>query len=43
VLRELIEELASGKSDLTSPPALRRLDLDRRIHELFSGTMSACR
>jgi hypothetical protein len=35
VLRELFEELATGKYDLTNPLALRRLDLDRRIHEVF--------
>ena len=35
VLRELFEELASGHYDLSNPLALRRLDLDRRIHEVF--------
>jgi hypothetical protein len=35
VLRELCAELATGKYDLTSPPALRRLDLDRRIHKML--------
>lgn len=35
VLRELFEELATCKYDLTNPLALRRLDLDRRIHEVF--------
>ena len=35
VLRELFEELATGKYDLANPQALRRLDLDRRIHEVF--------
>ncbi len=35
VLRELLEELATHHYDLSSPLALRRLDLDRRIHELF--------
>jgi hypothetical protein len=35
VLRELLEEVATGKYDLASPSALRRLDLDRRIHEVF--------
>ena len=35
VLRELFEELATGKYDLNNPLALRRLDLDRRIHEVF--------
>jgi hypothetical protein len=35
VLCELLEELASGKYDLTNRHALERLNLDRRIHELF--------
>ena len=35
VLRALFQELATGKYDLTNPLALRRLDLDRRIHEVF--------
>ena len=35
VLRGLFEELAAGKYDLSDPYALRRLDPDRRIHELF--------
>ncbi len=35
VLRELFEELATGRYDLSNPLALRRLDLDRRIHEVF--------
>ncbi|HXP61072.1 MAG TPA: hypothetical protein VN829_11305 [Dongiaceae bacterium] len=35
VLRALFEELAAGNHNLSSPYALRRLDLDRRIHELF--------
>jgi hypothetical protein len=38
VLRELFEELATGKYDLNNPLALRRLDLDRRIHEVFPGS-----
>lgn len=38
VLRELFEELAIGKYDLSNPYALRRLDLDRRIHEIFPLT-----
>ena len=38
VLGELFEELATGKYDLGSPQALRRLDLDRRIHEVFPGS-----
>jgi hypothetical protein len=37
VLCELFEELATGHYDLGSPFALRRLDLDRRIHELLPG------
>jgi len=35
VLRELLKKVATGKYDLASPSALRRLDLDRRIHEVF--------
>lgn len=35
VLREVFEELAHGHYDLSSPLALRGLDLDRRIHEVF--------
>jgi hypothetical protein len=35
VLRELFQELATGRYDLSNPLALRRLDLDRRIHEVF--------
>ena len=35
MLRELFEELAAGKYDLNNPLALRRLDLDRRIHEVL--------
>ncbi len=35
VLREVFEELATGHYDLSSPHALRRLDLDRRIHEVL--------
>jgi predicted ATPase len=35
LLREILEELATGKYDLANPLALRRLDLDRRIHEVF--------
>ena len=40
VLRELFEELATGKYNLTNPLALRRLDLDRRIHEVFPAKAS---
>lgn len=35
VLHELIQELAVRDYDLANPHALRRLDLDRRIHEVF--------
>jgi len=35
VLRELFAELATRKYDLASPQALQRLDLDRRILEVF--------
>jgi predicted ATPase len=35
ILRELLEELTTHSYDLSSPYALRRLDLDRRIHEVF--------
>jgi hypothetical protein len=35
VLRGLFEELATHRYNLKNPHALRRLDLDRRIHELF--------
>ncbi len=35
ILRELCEELATNSYDLSNPLALRRLDLDRRIHEMF--------
>jgi AAA ATPase domain len=37
VLRELLGELVTGKYDLANPQALRRLDLDRRIHEVLPG------
>jgi hypothetical protein len=39
VLRELLEELAAHPCDLSNPHALRRLDLDRRIHEVFPTTL----
>jgi len=42
-LRELFEELATGKYDLGSPYALRRLDLDRRIHQLFPTASTSAR
>jgi hypothetical protein len=35
ILCELFEELAAHVYDLNNPHALRRLDLDRRIHEVF--------
>ena len=35
ILTELLEEVARGHYDLSNPLALRRLDLDRRIHEIF--------
>jgi hypothetical protein len=35
ILCELLTEIARGHYDLSRPHALRRLDLDRRIHELF--------
>jgi len=38
VLRELFEELAAHHYDLSNPHALRLLDLDRRIHEVFPST-----
>jgi hypothetical protein len=38
ILRELFEELAAHPYDLGNPHALRRLDLDRRIHEIFPLT-----
>jgi hypothetical protein len=41
VLRELLEELATGHFDLTNPHALKLLDLDRRIHEIFPANKEA--
>lgn len=38
ILCELLEEIARGHYDLSNPHALRRLDLDRRIHEIFPNT-----
>jgi hypothetical protein len=35
VLRELLEALATRDYDLSNPIALRRMDLDRRICEVF--------
>lgn len=40
ILRELFEELNAHSYDLTSPLALRRLELDRRIHEIFPEAMA---
>jgi hypothetical protein len=34
-LCELLQEIARGHYDLSRPLALRRLDLDRRIHQIF--------
>jgi len=34
-LCQLLQELATGRYDPSSPLALRRLELDRRIHEVF--------
>jgi hypothetical protein len=41
VPRELLEELATHRYDLANPRALRRVDLDRRIHKLFPTTLMA--
>jgi hypothetical protein len=35
ILRALLDELARGHCDLSNPRGLKRLDLARRIHELF--------
>ena len=35
VLRAFLEELASREYDLSNLHALRRLELDRRIHDMF--------
>lgn len=35
ILCELLTEIARGHYDLSNPLALQRLDLDRRIHEIF--------
>ena len=35
ILCELLAEISHGHHDLSNPHALRRLDLDRRIHEIF--------
>ena len=35
ILRALLDELARGHCDLSQPHSLERLDLARRIHELF--------
>jgi AAA ATPase domain len=39
VLRGLFEEIATHAYDLSNRHSLRRLDLDRRIHELFPSTL----
>ncbi|HEY1791211.1 MAG TPA: hypothetical protein VGJ73_23895 [Verrucomicrobiae bacterium] len=36
ILSEFVEQLRRNSYDLSSPHALRRLDLDRRISETFS-------
>jgi len=43
VLWKLLEEIARGHYDLSQPLALRRLDLDRRIHDIFpnAGALDA--
>lgn len=41
ILRELFEELATHSYDLSNTHALRLLDLDRRIHEIFPLTADA--
>ena len=41
VVRELLEELATGHYDLSNPHALKLLDLDRRIHEIFPANQEA--
>jgi len=38
ILCELLEEIARGHYNLSNSHALRRLDLDRRIHEIFPNT-----
>jgi hypothetical protein len=35
ILRALLDELARGHCDLSSPRSLERLDLARCVHELF--------
>ena len=43
ILCELLDEIARGHYDLNEPLALRRLDLDRRIHEMFPGALTSNR
>ena len=38
ILREMLEELATGNYDLSNSHDLQLLDLDRRIHELFPAS-----
>jgi len=39
ILSKLLEEIARGQYDLSNPLALQRLNLDRRIHEIFPLAM----
>lgn len=43
ILCELLKEIARGHYDLNQPLALRRLDLDRRIHEIFPDASTSSR
>jgi hypothetical protein len=40
ILSKLLEEIARGQYDLSNPLALQRLNLDRRIHEIFPLAMA---
>jgi len=42
ILRALLDELARGHCDLSNARSLERLDLDRRIHELFPAPTAIC-
>jgi hypothetical protein len=42
ILRALLGELARGHYDLSNARSLERLDLDRRIHELFPAPAAIC-
>lgn len=42
ILRALLGELARGHCDLSNVRSLERLDLDRRIHELFPAPAAIC-